>query len=305
MITLHRNFSSQVFVVEPKRFPGGELHVNLPPTFLQSFSAVLRDGSVKVRITAQLNNSEEIMLLLLTTDALRQLDPAVQLSLEVPYLPYARQDRVAVPGESLAIKVMADLINSQNYTSVQVLDCHSQVGVALIDRIEAWPQSKVVMQYMHGHVDWTNTVLVAPDAGATKKTEELVKLVRETIGITVPMVQAYKVRDPATGRISDTRLDPVAPELFKLRWLVVDDICDGGRTFTELSKVIHATVPASVAPEFYLDLWVTHGIFSKGFTELFDYYSHIYTTNSFHPQAHDHVNHLGEINDRFTCISLY
>jgi ribose-phosphate pyrophosphokinase len=53
----------------------------------------------------------------------------------------------------------------------------------------------------------------------------------------------------------------------------VDDICDGGRTFIEISKALDG-----YQGELYL--FVTHGIFSKGFEELFKHFTKIYTTNS-------------------------
>ena len=55
--------------------------------------------------------------------------------------------------------------------------------------------------------------------------------------------------------------------------LVLDDICDGGRTFIELAK-------ATSGIQFDLQLAVTHGIFSKGREELNKYYSKIHVLNN-------------------------
>ena len=56
--------------------------------------------------------------------------------------------------------------------------------------------------------------------------------------------------------------------------IIIDDICDGGRTFIELAKAIReiTTLP--------IHLIVTHGIFSAGFKQLFEYFDGIYCTNS-------------------------
>jgi len=78
-------------------------------------------------------------------------------------------------------------------------------------------------------------------------------------------------RDVRTGNILGVVVDQNVTDL---NLLVVDDICDGGRTFTELSKTL--SMPKK------LELFVTHGIFSKGVKELTEAYDHIYTTNSFH-----------------------
>ena len=57
--------------------------------------------------------------------------------------------------------------------------------------------------------------------------------------------------------------------------LIVDDICDGGRTFTDLAKKLND----KGAKELYL--FVSHGIFSKGYDELLGHFNVIGTTNSF------------------------
>ena len=48
------------------------------------------------------------------------------------------------------------------------------------------------------------------------------------------------------------------------RVLIVDDICDGGATFTSLAKVLKN------AGAVYIGLHVTHGIFSKGIQVLLE-----------------------------------
>ncbi len=49
----------------------------------------------------------------------------------IPYFPYARQDRVCNTGEAHALKVFADLINSCNFDLVEVMDPHSDVVEAV------------------------------------------------------------------------------------------------------------------------------------------------------------------------------
>ena len=55
-----------------------------------------------------------------------------------------------------------------------------------------------------------------------------------------------------------------------VRFLIVDDICDGGRTFLEAAKILKEETTGK------LFLYVTHGIFSKGIDELLEHYEHIY-----------------------------
>jgi len=57
--------------------------------------------------------------------------------------------------------------------------------------------------------------------------------------------------------------------------VIIDDICDGGRTFVELAKVIKEN-----QSDAKIYLIVTHGIFSAGFNDLNKFFEKIFTTNS-------------------------
>jgi ribose-phosphate pyrophosphokinase len=56
--------------------------------------------------------------------------------------------------------------------------------------------------------------------------------------------------------------------------LIVDDLCDGGYTFITLADKLRKNGARRVY------LYVSHGLFSKGFPPLFAKIDHIYCTNS-------------------------
>ena len=112
-------------------------------------------------------------------------------------------------------------------------------------------------------------VLVSPDAGAYKKVFDVAKEFKIE-----KIITATKVRDLETGNIIRTDI-PVLDQHNNLKYVIVDDICDGGRTFIELAKAIKDSRPTA---EIYLV--VTHGIFSFGFDFLVQYFDGIYCTNS-------------------------
>lgn len=242
-------------------FPGGERHITLPYNF---GTRELRERGV--RIVADLKNSDDIMDLLLTGDALKAIRTPIR-SLEIVYFPYARQDRIANPLEAHSLRVMAGLINSLEAQRVLLLDPHSIVAEALINNVEVIDVTDLLTDVdpEGGEYLWDeyiadyNMVLVAPDAGAEKKVLRLAK----TIGS--DMEVATKVRDTSTGQIIETRYHPVNTiKGRKVKLLIVDDICDGGRTFIELAKVLRRTYS-----DVQIGLFVTHGIFSKGL-DVFD-----------------------------------
>lgn len=58
--------------------------------------------------------------------------------------------------------------------------------------------------------------------------------------------------------------------------VVIDDICDGGATFIKTSDALR-----HIGHEGDHHLCVTHGIFSKGFSELRERFSRVYCTDSY------------------------
>ena len=243
------------------RFAGGEVQVRIeaPP-----------GQADEVTIRADLVDSDSFMGLLILTDAVRRhyKDPVIDLV--CPYLPYARQDRVAFPGEALSAAVCCRLLNAQGYRSIEVWDAHSDVSLALLDRVHHRPASDFA-----GLIVTADDVVVAPDLGAVKRATGCARLSGSLI------VHAEKTRSTDTGAITGTTVHsgPIGTRDF----LIVDDICDGGRTFIELAKVLRPLTQGQVK------LYVTHGIFSAGFDALQAEIDRIFVANPFPVDLPDFV----------------
>lgn len=220
-------------------FSGGEIHVRF-----EDFQVT----KGPVLITAQLYSSNDILELLMVTDALRRLGVS-EIELLCPYLPYARQDRVCNPGEALSLRVIADLLNSQNYSSVTTWDVHSDASRIVIDGHKDRYQSSFISSFLKR--SGRRMTLVAPDAGALKKTIDVSRR------FDVPFIQANKIRNPVTGEITGTTVNV---QTYNNHFLIVDDICDGGRTFIQLARQLRLSLYKTRS----VSLYVTHGIFSKG-----------------------------------------
>jgi len=242
-------------------FPDGCVGVNLDVThykFWFSYAPVL--------ITARINSSNDFMELVMATNALRQRG-VHDISLFMPFVPYSRQDRVCAEGDSFSLLAFADLINLLNYKTVTVIDPHSDVTDAALHRIHAVTQLKVIEKWDHFATHCRNSIIVAPDAGSAKKCHAAAAY------LGLDMVMAHKNRDSSTGVIKSIEIlgggDVTAP------CIIIDDICDGGRTFIELAKVLRARG----CP--HITLYVTHGIFSKGTEVIYKSgIDEIFTTNS-------------------------
>jgi ribose-phosphate pyrophosphokinase len=112
------------------------------------------------------------------------------------------------------------------------------------------------------------TAFISPDAGALKKIYDLAKIFKAE-----NVTTASKVRDVLTGNIVRTELPTMNLDGIE-QIVIIDDICDGGRTFIELAKVIKQQTNKPIY------LIVSHGIFSAGIGELNIYFSGIFCTNS-------------------------
>ncbi len=239
-------------------FSGGEIQVRITDP--------LYETTGEYTITGNVTNSEEFMELAMLRDALRRAHPGCSVALRMPYLPYARQDRVCAPGEALGLKVFAEMLNLLNFERVEVWDAHSDVSAALINNMHHRAVEDILCPFLftHQHIMVGGLTLVAPDAGASKKVAKVAQ------NVTLPMVQATKHRDVQTGAITRTSVDL---EYTRGNLLMVDDICDGGRTFIELAKVLRPKTTGKIY------LYVTHGIFSQGLHVFNGIIDHIYCAN--------------------------
>lgn len=276
---------SHAYTITQGRFPGGEVLIKV----IDNVAATIHTGVVK--IVAKIQNSDDLFALALVKDAIinlhterRALHAITGFHLVIPYVPYARQDRACVIGESFSLKVFGNFINSLGFDRVTVVDPHSDVTAAVINNVEVINQVYVVHMFDDLIKECTKPgcILISPDAGANKKTMKQAQYFDH-----VRFLRADKLRDLATGNIIETVV--YADDLTGLNVFIFDDICDGGRTFVELAAALKKKNAATV------NLFVTHGIFSKGYDALLkNGIDKIYTTNTF--QENNSVDGVTVIN---------
>lgn len=230
-------------------FSGGEVHVKLDMT---DFSLINFIG-VKVQIHQEIRTSADFMAVVMAKDALDEIFrfyPNTPIELYSLYVPYARQDRYCEQGEAFGVRTFARLLNSLNFSRVVIADPHSEVTPAVINNLQIMPQHEIAFYMLGWKLRMDNFELVSPDGGALKK---IFKLGTQ---MNLKVHCADKIRDTATGDI--IRTDISVQDFGGANLMIVDDICDGGRTFIELAKVLRDRNAGRI------ELFVTHGIFSKG-----------------------------------------
>lgn len=234
-------------------FPDGQPHFELDEPWNFPFDQ-------EVEITTRLASAQDLLRYLYFWDFITRNGVKFVL-LNVTYMMGARMDRRINASES-PIRILSGLLD-ESYDSMSIFDPHSEVCTSMFDadiltneflvreHIKYFGltiQNPAALVSQHSDV-----ILVSPDAGAAKKTFELGKKMK------IPVYQASKKRDVNTGALSGFDVEEF-PGGFVV--LIVDDICDGGGTFSGLAEVLKKK--ALNRPPEEIHLIVSHGIFSKG-----------------------------------------
>jgi ribose-phosphate pyrophosphokinase len=175
----------------------------------------------------------------------------IKASLLLTYLPYGRQDKPVSNASTFALHTFAQLLNSLNFFEIVIIDPHSQVALNLIaNSVAKYPLRKLAAILQKFESD----LICYPDKGAREKYSKVYNLPQ-------PYIYGEKVREQSTGNIISYRM---VGECAGKSVMIVDDLCDGGATFRILAKELLTAGAREV------NLFVTHGIFSKGIRTLFE-----------------------------------
>ena len=279
------------FKYEISRFPDGQQSLRLIEDGYNTFNSLRdSDSAHGIIIESRLNTFSDLEIIICATQALKEVG-VKNIELYIPYCIGARSDRKFMEGGINYVKtVIAPIINSQGYNKVTILDPHSDVLEACInnfkkeDNIDLVSFALVDYFLSKGFETWSaenfeNVRFISPDAGALKK----VFHVAEAVKYRNEVIIASKHRNLETGKIDYTNV-PMSVHDADKDVFIIDDICDGGRTFIEIAKAVDEVrkLSSSVKREHYGKnyLIVTHGIFSAGFDFLVQHFDGIYCTNS-------------------------
>ena len=175
----------------------------------------------KATITWLFENNEELVTLIYLAGHLRAHGVA-ELSLDMPYIPNARQDRVKAAEDVFTLKYFAEVINWLNFDSVTVLDPHSSVSEALIDKILVRTPEPFIQKVINKIGGEKELTMFYPDEGACKRYSGMFRL---------PYAFGIKNRDWETGDIRGLDVSGMTDCIRDRKILIVDDISSKGGTF--------------------------------------------------------------------------
>ena len=227
-----------------------------------------------VTLTWLFENNEEMLALYFITKHL-QARGVEKISLRMPYIPNARQDRVKVPEDVFTLKYFAELINSLKFHKVTVLDPHSYVSEALFEHLEIQTPKKYVEKVLE-KIDTDKLMLFFPDEGAMKRYSGM---------FTLPYAFGMKKRDWATGQIRGLDVTGQTEVIPGSTVLIVDDICSKGGTFYYSAKALKELG----AKEMYLYISHCENSIFEGDLLKTDLVDKVFTTNSIFTKEHEKV----------------
>lgn len=239
---------------ETMTFPDGQPHVRLDADTLRGI--VGRGGTLE--IIARVKSATRVVELGLVLDAARSAleGSDARIGLSLSYLLGARMDRRIAPGQPATLHVLASMLRPalEGLAAFRILDPHSPVALEVFPHAEVIvPDALVVDALLHLRARTAQVpVVVIPDKGAVARTTSIL----ERVGGSQDVARCVKRRDPVTGNLSGFALEE--GDVRGRACLIVDDLCDGGGTFSGIASVLREAGATSVS------LLVTHGVFSRG-----------------------------------------
>lgn len=237
--------------VVPTIFPDGTSQVWKLPEW------ALEDGPR--RVTWWFEEERELIDLL---SLFKLLPRPESVALHIPYLPYARQDKPVANDATFNLSVLIDVLGLLHCGPITAVDAHSLVTEKCLPNFHNLSvkaiHEAVIKQFKPTHV-------VFPDLGAKNRYSSMPFF-------DLTHLVFYKDRDASTGEIIkhsmstyrrfEMRTQGVNPKTYATdgdRYLIVDDLCDGGATFISVAQQLRSS-----GKDIKIHLHVTHGLFSKG-----------------------------------------
>lgn len=246
------------------RFPDGEVQITLD-------RINHKDGAlVKCRIT----NAEELFIVMQVADILNR--HAVIWWLDIYYLMGSRMDRVMDFNRPFTLRIMANVLNNLGASNVNVLAPHSDRSYleGFFQAVSIPKEVDKILDDFDGNsiVYSTEYCLIVPDKGAY---DRLGCGVRNYYLDNIVVVN--KVRDIATGKIQKIEItNPDVVLSTNKKFIIVDDLCDGGGTFCGIAEEIR-----KIKPDANLSIFVTHMVNPRGIENLSKNFDHVWFTNSY------------------------
>jgi ribose-phosphate pyrophosphokinase len=224
-VHLARNISSNlnVKIIEPelKIFSDGESKLRFP--------SVNNKHCIIVQSLYPPPDRHIIQLLMIIHKCKK--DNASKLTVIIPYMAYARQDKAFLEGEIISVGVLAQLIENFGVNEVITVDIHNEVSLSYFSintkNVTAIP---ILAEYIKNKVTLDKSFIISPDTGGITRANKFAQL------LNLPILCLKKKRDRETGCVSID--ENIGMKVAGMNAILVDDMISTGESIVKACKVL-------------------------------------------------------------------
>jgi ribose-phosphate pyrophosphokinase len=232
--------------IERKKFSNGERYVRFLESVRRRDLFVIQSFSE----TDGYSINDALMETLLIIDAAKRAS-SDWVTVVLPILPYARQDRKARNREPISVSVVIRMLSMVGVNRIVTIDLHSAQTQAIFDRpFDHLTAQPLIYETLRKIIGKNNDkyVMIAPDAGRVKESEQYA----DELGIELINMPKSRDRDDPSKTKRPAHVDGVKD----MHCITVDDMIDTGGTLLGAINTLKASGAESIT------VGATHGIFS-------------------------------------------
>jgi len=234
--SIARELGVELETCTTERFPDDEIAAHVP--------ADLTGRRVFVVQSIARPPSDRLLELLCISDASRR-SGASSVSAIIPYMGYARQERRTRRGDSLGMRVVADLLAAGRFDRVIAVDLHAPAVEGFfecpLEHVSAVP---ILAQRVASYAT-KDSVVVAPDLGAVRLARQYAEILE------LPLAVIHKTRLSPV----EVSVEHVIGDVRGRHPIIVDDMISTGGTIAAASQ---ALMQSGAVPE--MTVVATHAV---------------------------------------------
>lgn len=223
--------------VELSRFADGELR----PWIQED----VRDKTVFVLESLSYPMDEHVMEMSLMGDAIRRSAPKTMIAV-IPYLGYARQDKLHRPGEPVSARVIARFLEVSKYKEMMSVDLHNDAIVGFYQIPVTHVTALDILAAEVKKMNLKNAVVVSPDVGGVKRARNLAYL------LDLPMIVMEKKRFLDRRDVSEAF--QIIGDVKGKTAIIIDDVISTGGTISDSARSLKE------AGAIHVSVLATHGV---------------------------------------------
>ncbi len=203
-----------------RTYPDGEFYVRL--------EAPLDGEEVSIVQTTSPPQDTRILQLALIADAARRAH-AKKITAVVPYLAYARQDKMFLQGEAISIETVARMLKAAGVDSLLTVNVHEEKVLRRFPFPARMVSAVPLLSNYFKRKDVQNVFALAPDDGSKWLVEEAKTILGGESGY------LEKQRDPHTGQLT---MKEKSLNVKGKTVVIFDDVISTGGTVTQAAKAM-------------------------------------------------------------------